>query len=108
MDMRRYVLVSNFPPICGEGGEKLDTRGKIGHENRSACEAWGWLNNFKMSAPRAAFGHFEIIANRVVVSYVILYVIISCDIVDIKMSGKRAAIGHFEIIAHCIICYYIM
>ena len=72
MDMRRYVLVSIFPPICGEGGEKLDTRGKIGHENRSACEAWGGLNNFKMSAPRAAFGHFEIIAHRAKVSYVVI------------------------------------
>ena len=68
----------------------MDTRGKIGHDNRSACEAWGGLNNFKMSAPRAAFGHFEIIAHRAVVSYVILYVTISCDIVDFKMSVLRA------------------
>ena len=57
-----------FPPA--DWGEKLDTRGKIGHENRSACEAWGGLNNFKMSAPRAGFGHFEFAK-----SYVILYII---------------------------------
>ena len=46
--------------------------------------------DFKMPGKRAAFGHFEIIANRAVVSYVILYVIISCDIVDFKMSVLRA------------------
>ena len=44
----------------------------------------------KMSGKRAAFGHFEIIAHRAVVSYVILYVTISCDIVDFKMSVLRA------------------
>ena len=46
--------------------------------------------DFKMSGKRAAFGHFEIIAHRAVVSYVILYVTISCDIVDFKMSVLRA------------------
>ena len=62
----------------------------------------------KMSGKRAAFGHFEIIAHRAAVSFVILHVIISFDIVDFKMSGPRAAFGHFEIIANRAVVSYIM
>ena len=84
-----------------------------------ACESWGGLSNFKMSAPRAGFGHFEFaksyaILYIIIYYYMLLYVIISCAIVDFTMSAPRAAFGHFEIIPHrakvsyVIICYYII